>query len=1038
MPANASTPDTVVVCRPNQLREAAVVFSCFPVANQPALFVIDPPPCSESEYMALHEHYRIMRNLRDEALGQRKARLIVRGGEKTPEWSDEEIDRRVEALTPFRRWAKRNLLLSDLFKVLPLQRAVFLFEATERDMSMFETVPVGRIRDDDRSPLLPDGIPRLTLSAGKGGLDYTRRAWQLVRREEPFPSGPRVTAGDCVALLSGFHAALRLGAPLVVADGSVPPISPAPLDDAQASEAVLIEATEDAAKLVAVQYAVRNDARLCLYPAPKLDAIEDARQRIEGLQEGKLKDEDPSALLRALEESVSSVVPQQVVADVGDLPLTAFTTGVPYHLLRTGAADWSHKPIGLMTGDELLLTSIELYRRPAESGPHFNIVFDPGYFSPRETDGVLRELKSIPEFPLVLQRAAASNTALIALGGAPVDLIYFNTHGSASAMELRDMPLPGYKLLQRITLRNHPVVFNNACLSWTGVGRDFIAAGARSYIGTLWSVNADQAATFAITVANRIIQDKSTIAPAMHDTGADPVTEKAYVFVGPVGTRLREDESANIGEQENMYAVASALLQLAMSVANSGPPPDSPMTWPTIACLMQNAQSLCDELDRRWPEPSIARINLFSDQLSLGNMLPLNQANTDFYANLSMRGLKMQDSVNWKTRGDLKSKFHFRQVCARIAHKIGQIEPAINLLMMSAREIEQEGLTAGPEYLDPCDMYRETGKDDYALESALRAKEAFEKPQAGAEEQAEATCGLMLAYGRLDQLWLRANKLDEASTAAHEGYLAAERADDVKEQSTFKADESRIQMSRGDYKSAVASAEEALKKALWSRDEALKVGAYGTLARALIFAGDLPRAKENAIAGRDLALERDIPSQLVAFQVDLSDIERQSGDLGAALASLREAGDALAIVGNGERIKQVLTKSGELLAKLDSWEALTDTALLATAVLPALEASDRSSVCTFMVHSILSRIKKSGWQEARDGLWRLRTELQDGVAGRAGSIPQQAQFLLDLVEACHDYSKGNQKAALAIMERLDSVSAGGFQLVNFLASPANA
>lgn len=37
MPADASTPDTVVVCQPNQLRQAAVVLSCFPVETQPHL-----------------------------------------------------------------------------------------------------------------------------------------------------------------------------------------------------------------------------------------------------------------------------------------------------------------------------------------------------------------------------------------------------------------------------------------------------------------------------------------------------------------------------------------------------------------------------------------------------------------------------------------------------------------------------------------------------------------------------------------------------------------------------------------------------------------------------------------------------------------------------------------------------------------------------------------------------------------------------------------------------------------------------------------
>jgi hypothetical protein len=343
MPANANAPDTVVICRPSQLGEAAVVLSCFPAANQPALFVMEPPPCSESEYMALHEHYRTMRNLRDEALGQRKARLNVPNGNKTAKWSNEEIDRRVEALTPFRRWAKRNRLLSELFKALPLRRAVFLFEATERDMSLFETVPIGRIRDDDRSPLLPDGIPWLTLSAEKNGLGFTQTAWELVRGKETFPGEPLRAAGDCVALISGFHTALRVGAPLVVDDSGPPSPQPA-ADRPQPSEAVLVEAADDAVKLVAVQYAVRQDARLCVYAAPQLDLIEKARQSIEDWQEGRLKTEDPSALLRALEESVSAVVPDGIVTEIGDLPLTAFTAGVPYHFLRTNLVDWSHKP----------------------------------------------------------------------------------------------------------------------------------------------------------------------------------------------------------------------------------------------------------------------------------------------------------------------------------------------------------------------------------------------------------------------------------------------------------------------------------------------------------------------------------------------------------------------------------------------------------------------------------------------------------------------------------------------------------------------
>jgi hypothetical protein len=1029
MPATLRTPDTVVVCRPSQLHEAAVVLSCFPAENQPVLFVLEPPPCTEAKYKALHESYRTMRNLRDEALGSRRSRLEVRHKGTATEWSNEEIDRRAEALTPFRQWVKRNRLLGELLKGLPLRRSVFLFGATERDMSMFDAVPTGSIRDD-RFPFLPQGITWLTLLSKKPGLELTRDAWRLVRGEEPFPTATVSSASDCVAVVTGLIAALSAHVPLVI-DDHASSTSPARESDGHASEAVLVEATDDAAKLVAVQYCIRQGARLCVYAAPDIGPIENSRQRVQDWQEGRIS-ADPSALLQEIEDAVSALVPSRIVEAVGNLPLTAFTVGVPYHFLRKGKADWSSKPIGLMAGDELILASMELYRPSVTNGPRFNILFDPGYFNPRETDGVLRELRSISAFPLLLQRAAASSTSLMALAGAPVDLMYFNTHGSATAIQLRDIPLPGYKLLQRLTFFKHPTIFNNACLSWTGVGGHFIAAGASSYIGTLWSVNADQAATYAIAVVNRIIHGESPIAASMHSTGADPITENAYVFIGPVGKRLRKYDSPARGEQENMYDVASSLLQLATWVATSGPPPDSPMTWPTIACLLGNAHGLCDELDRRAPEPSIARVGLLSDQLQLGNHLYFDQATRNFYANLSMRGLNMLDKIAWKTSDDLKVKARFRQVCSRIARKMGQLKPAADLLIASVDELEQKGLTAGSEYLDLCDTFKEMGEYDQALESALRAKEAYEKPQEGAE----AARGMMLACGRLAQLLRRANKLDEAWAAADQGYIAAERANDIQEQAIFKMDQSRIHMVRQDYKSAVLCAEEGLKKALWSHNDDLQVNAQGTLALALIFAGDLRKAKKHAIEGRDLALERDIPSEIANFQMDLSDIERQSGDPQASLASLREAAHCLAIVGNEEQIKRALGKSESLLSQLDSWDALTDVALLATAVLLPLQRSDRSMVCTFMVHSILRRIKNAGWQESRDGLWRLRADLQEAVAGRPDPVPEQVTFLLDLLQACLDYSKGNSKDALAAMQRLDALSANGFQLVAFLAKGA--
>ena len=1030
MPTNADPAETVVVCRPDQMRQAAQVLSCFPAGALPALFVLEPPPCSEAEYRQMHESYRVMRNLRDEALGSRKARLNVLRPGKAQDWSNEEIDRRTEMLTPFRRWVKRTRLFSGLLKELPLRRAVLLFAATEQDMSMFDPQPVGRLRDE-RTPLLPDGVEWVNLEPDGTGADFTWQAWKIIRGEEAIPEANVITAAsDSISVLTGLYDALRTGVPLVIADGSGAS-TPVPRDD-QAAEAVLLEAADDAAKLVAVQYAVRQGARLCVCAEPDLTAIETCRQRVQDWQEGKLGSASSADdLLRALEAAVSVEISDQVIEQVGNLPLTAFTRGVPYHFVHKGLADWSRKPMGLMTGDPWMLASIELHRRATETGPHFNIVFDPGYFNPRETDGVLGELQSELSFPLVLREAAASNTALIALSGAPVDLIYFNTHGSANAMQFQDMQTPGYKLLQRITLRRHPIVFNNACLSWTGVGRDFIEAGASSYIGTLWSVDAEQAATYAIAVVGRMVHGANAIAACMHDTGADAVTEKAYVFVGPVSACLRKYDASTASEKENKYAVASALLNFAVSVATSGPPPDSILTWPTIKCLLDNAQNLCDEIDTRWPEPDLARLNLLSDQLALGSKLRFSQELGDFYGKLAMRGLKMLDSVPGTTPEELKAKARYRQLCARIAHQVGQVEPAINLLRMSADELEKNGLGAGSEYLELSDLYGEVGKYDFALESALRAREAFEKAQGQPEERTEAVRGAMLACGRLAQLWRRANKLEEAAAAAQDGYSAAEATDNIKEQASFRMDQSRILILQKKIKEAVASAEEAVQKALWSRDDDLKVGALGTMTLALRFAGDLKKARETAIEGRDLALERDIPIQVVDFQFDLCDLDFRSGDFASAFNHLREGADCLAQAGDIEKINRALSCAEELLAKLDSWDALSSTLVLATAVLPAMPRSDRSRVCTFVVQKILSRIKAKGWQKSRDGLWKVRGDLSDAIAVRE-PVPEQTRFILDLLEACHAASRDKFDRALPLFQRLDELSAGGFQLVDFL------
>lgn len=128
-----------------------------------------------------------------------------------------------------------------------------------------------------------------------------------------------------------------------------------------------------------------------------------------------------------------------------------FTREVPYTFLRKCSEDWSTKTTGHAAGDPTLIILTELF------------------------DGELL----------------------------PVEFLHFNTHGNQREIELADGGLPAWKLLRQ-GLPSRPFVFNNSCLSRIGVSREFIRAGARGYIGTLWPVDAEQAARLATAVLERI------------------------------------------------------------------------------------------------------------------------------------------------------------------------------------------------------------------------------------------------------------------------------------------------------------------------------------------------------------------------------------------------------------------------------------------------------------------------------------------------------------------------------------------------------
>lgn len=558
--------DTIVVCRPEQVREAAVVLSCCPGNCLTPLIVAERSPVSETEYRQRYAAYVEVRNQRDALTGP-----PVNRAQADPQTRDalQAANRKVDdasmTLTSYRSWWRHQRQVADLLKRQALRRAVILFEPDPDEFGLIQAVPLSQI-PDERSPfipkeieqvfLLPESPPSRDQLAGacmtyQSLSDLPELAWSVCGRTGDFPAtGIDVSETDTPAYFAGLWKALRTGIPLRP-NGSSPPLSGVPPQThhgvATPAEAVLIEVSQDASKLLGVQYAHKQNARLILYPEPDARAVEAARARVEGGSDAVLKSMPQDAKLfgalkeylfgdpaiadgiRRLEQEVSALVPDEVVASVGDLDLTVFTAGVPYHFLKKGKADWSSKAIGHVAGDASLLMLNEFCgSAPGAKGSGFSLIFDPGFFPTTETSDVLAVLQKRFSYPLVLNGFAASGLALLnASASMPIDFLFFNTHGSDKAILLSDGPLPAYKLLQRQSLESRPFVFNSSCLSWVGVGREFMRIGARGYIGTLWSVNASSAANYARIVLQRVTQEGWPVSRAMRNTSIDRSTERA-------------------------------------------------------------------------------------------------------------------------------------------------------------------------------------------------------------------------------------------------------------------------------------------------------------------------------------------------------------------------------------------------------------------------------------------------------------------------------------------------------------------------------
>ncbi|HEX3443639.1 MAG TPA: hypothetical protein VHS80_02920, partial [Chthoniobacterales bacterium] len=545
---------TVVFCRSDQLREAAIVVSCVPEHGFTPVVTLEPPPVSAEEYKKLSRIAEASRNAYVAAAG---AKL---GGSGDPaeyqkvrfKWEHDQ-----QSLTPYRSWQKRNARVSEILNGAGIEVALILFEPEDEDIRIDDPLYLEEFHrfaslmaGDKSAPEATEGIlanfrrrifflhKSETISDSESDEDcryhyrdlreLSQKAWsKLTSNRQPASDAIEVPAEGSNTYLMGLFCALRHGLPLRPGNPSTSGLQEtfdATNEAIDTDEAVLVEDYGDSTTALGVLYANYRAARLIIVPSPDLSEVERAiasfQNRIDAASKSVSSAAEPSSRAQEIcpvlplenkapddkgsrspphadeksghmadllwtflsnsgrtepyaeiEAAVSVQVPSSLPESVGGRRLTVFTKGLPYSFFNPPGTEWSRKPIGHVVGDPALIVLSEIYAngldRPEAA---FSAVFDPGFFRTSETKDVLASIRLHFTHPMVFSNQNANFDALTRLAGMPLELIFFNTHGSDDAIVLADGPLENYQLLQWLKLKSFPVVFNNSCKSWIGTG----------------------------------------------------------------------------------------------------------------------------------------------------------------------------------------------------------------------------------------------------------------------------------------------------------------------------------------------------------------------------------------------------------------------------------------------------------------------------------------------------------------------------------------------------------------------------------------
>ncbi|MEH0433827.1 tetratricopeptide repeat protein [Streptomyces stelliscabiei] len=1006
--------DTVVVCRPDQIREAAVVVSCLPADRLTPIVAIEPPPMSEDRFVELHEQLERSRNERRQRPQDIAERLRL-GRE----------------LGQYLSWMKHNQMVGDLLRQMSLGRAVFLAEFSPEELRTTRhpvfTAQAARVwgaytGEDNELP--DDGMfsavpEQVHLRCGRPS-ELTDVAWRLLRGPDSTPERViEMPADDPASSVVALFTALRTDAvlrpvdrPGVPLDELFTPCNP------DSDEATLVENTADVNALLGTLYAHHRGAHLVVTSPPDLTdsrrAIDERQRRI--VARGRLRNEGKGSAVgrrlrrwfarnpcRDLERAVTAQVPPAAVAAVGRRRLTAFTTGLPYSFVRTEDVDWARKPIGHVAADPLLIILNEVYSEGVERAvATFSLVFDPGFFEVSETEDVMAASRHVNH---PIRVPGPGNVALDALGtlprDLPVELLFFNTHGTDDAIVLGErVVMENWLIPQYLNLSHRPVVFNNSCQSWTGVGREFVRVGARGYIGSLWSVPSERAADFGRTVVNLIAKRGRRVCDAIVDTSLTAGIERSYLYVGTANGRLHQQGDRTVTPAEASLAACATLAQVALRQGAV-----APLLLRKITELRETVEStpysetpdhldvLLDELalsvqDDTAEEEEVHRLLSRIDGLLERLDLPQEAADR-------RRATQFELTGTWHERRDAVEAA-VADFCHSMAYS-GESQPRPDLLLRAARLRMRHGQLE---------------------EARLLAQEAYDLYLRQDDQH-----GLLETTGMLGRLSSLLDHHDEALRHAENSRIRAQELGSRKRQADVLLDEAQLHQVAGDLDAAITAATTVLAQALADHDDQQELTATGSLCISYLSKGDLNTAAQYAATGLARAEILEAPINAAYFQWFTAEILRMRGSEAEALRYYVLAASPLVRLKAWAMAAPVLHALADCAARLQNADALWSVATWGSKLCVGAEQHLWSDVLPLVVGSLKKAIETGTFDATKKGLQDLGAVV---LARHRDLSPAHMQFLGEVFTlVLHWLVSDHQVDLVGVARRLDSEVRGG-------------